>query len=143
MRTRIRSGAALMFVLAIAACGDDDEGFNPTVDDVAGSYTATTFTVTSGAGEVDLLGIGASVTATLDADGTTTGRLLVPGAGEGGGDLDEDLAGTWSLNGSTVTFSQSNSTLISDVDFAVGPNTLTGEGMFQGSLILLVLSRDD
>lgn len=143
MRTRIRGGAALMFVLAIAACGDDDEVFNPTVDDVAGSYTATTFTVTSGAGEVDLLGIGASVTATLDADGTTTGRLLVPGAGEGGGDLDEDLAGTWSLNGSTVTFSQSNSTLISDVDFAVGPNTLTGEGTFQGSLILLVLSRDD
>ena len=143
MRTRTRGGAALLFVLAISACGDDDEGFSPTVDDVAGSYTATTFTVTSGAGEVDLLGIGASVTATLDADGTTTGRLLVPGAGEGGGDLDEDLAGTWSLNGSTVTFSQSSSTLISDVDFAVGPNTLTGEGTFQGSLILLVLSRDD
>lgn len=143
MRTRTRGGAALLFVLAISACGDDDEGFSPTVDDVAGSYTATTFTVTSGAAEVDLLGIGASVTATLDPDGTTTGRLLVPGAGEGGGDLDEDLAGTWSLNGNTVTFSQSNSTLISDVDFAVGPNTLTGEGMFQGSLILLVLSRDD
>ena len=143
MRTRTRGGAALLFVLAISACGDDDEGFSPTVDDVAGSYTATTFTVTSGAAEVDLLGIGASVTATLDPDGTTTGRLLVPGAGEGGGDLDEDLAGTWSLNGNTVTFSQSNSTLISDVDFAVGPNTLTGEGTFQGSLILLVLSRDD
>ena len=143
MRTRTRGGAALLFALAISACGDDDEGFSPTVDDVAGSYTATTFTVTRGAAAVDLLGMGASVPATLDPDGTTTGRLLVPGAGEGGGDLDEDLAGTWSLNGNTVTFSQSNSTLISDVDFAVGPNTLTGEGMFQGSLILLVLSRDD
>lgn len=140
MRTAWR-GAALAFALAIAACGDDDEGFNPTTNDVAGSYTATTFTLTSGAAEVDLLGLGASVTATLDADGTTTGRLLVPGAGEGGGDLDEDLTGTWSLNGSTVTFSQSNSTLINDVDFVVGPNTLTGEGTFEGSIVLLVLTR--
>ena len=143
MSTTIRRGAALILALALAACGDDDESLGPTTDDVAGSYTATTFTLTSGSAEVDLLGLGASVTATLDAGGTTTGRLFVPGVGEGGGDLDEDLAGTWSLNGTTVTFSQANSTLINDVDFAVGPNTLTGEGTFQGSIILLVLTRDD
>jgi hypothetical protein len=142
MTSWIRS-AALGLALAVAGCGDDDDGFNPTVDDVAGSYTATTFTATSGASEIDLLALGASVTATLEADGTTTGQLQIPGAGQNGETLQEDLAGTWTLNGTTVTFSPSASTLISDVDFAVGSNTLTGEGTFEGSLLLLVLTRDE
>jgi hypothetical protein len=92
---------------------------------------------------VDLLGIGATVTADLAADGTSTGRLFVPGGGEGGGNLDEDLAGTWTLSDDIVTFSPSGSSLISDVDFAVGPNTLTGEGLFQGAVLLLVLTREE
>ena len=138
MRTMIRRGA-LCLALALAGCGDDDDGFNPTVDDVAGSYTATTFTL----GAVDLLALGASATATLDADGTTTGRLVVPDPSGGDEGLDEDLAGTWTLSGTTVTFSQSASTLITDVDFAVGPNTLTGEGIFEGSVVLLLLTKDE
>jgi len=133
-------GATLGLALALAGCGDDDQGFSPTVDDVAGSYTATTFTAANGVGEVDLLALGASVTVTLEADGTTAGRLVVPGVGE---PLDEDLAGTWALTDNTVTFSQTQSTLISDVDFTVSPNTLTGQGTFQGSELLLVLTRDE
>lgn len=144
MTTWIRWGATLGLALAVAACGDDDDdGFNPTVDDVAGSYTATTFTATDGSNEVDLLALGASVTATLEADGTTTGQLVVPFAGENGETLEEDLTGTWTLAGTTVNFSPSVSTLISDVDFAVGTNTLTGEGTFEGSLLLLVLTKDE
>jgi hypothetical protein len=138
MTMLIRRGAALCLALALAACGDDDEGFNPAVDEVAGSYTATSFTLNSGAGEVDLLARGASVTATLAADGTTSGRLVVPDA-----EIDEDLAGTWALSGTTVTFSQSGSTLLTGVEFAVGPNTLTGEGTYQGSVLLVVLTKDE
>ena len=130
--------------LLLAACGgDDDDGFNPTVDDVAGSYTASAFTLTSGNGEFDLLAIGATVTATLNADGTTSGRLQVPGGVGGQGAIDEDLAGTWSLSGTTVTFSPTASSLITDVDFAVGPNTLTGEGTYMGAVLLLVLTKDE
>ena len=135
--------AVLCLAAALAACGDDDDGFNPTVDTVAGSYTATTFTLNSGVGVVDLLEAGASVTATLDPDGTTTGRLLVPAVGEGGSNLDEDLAGTWSLSGNTVTFTPSGSTLLDDVDFAVSENRLTGEGTYEGAVLLLVLTRDE
>lgn len=143
MRTMIRRGAALCLALALAACGDDDlHPVGPTVDEVAGSYSASVFTLNSGEGEFDLLALGATVTATLDPDGTTSGRLFVPGVGEGG-NVDEDLAGTWTLEGTTVTFSPTASTLISDVDFAVGPNTLTGEGIYQGAVLLLVLTRDE
>ena len=139
----IRRGVVLCMALALAACGgDDDGGFNPTVDDVAGVYSASAFTLTSGNGDFDLLAIGASVTATLNADGTTTGRLQVPGVG-GGGAIDEDLAGTWSLSGTTVSFSPSASSLLTDVDFAVGPGTLTGEGVYQGAVLLLVLTKDE
>jgi hypothetical protein len=134
----------LCVALALGACGgDDDDGFNPTMDDVAGQYSATAFTLTSGNSEFDLLAIGATVTATLNPDGTTSGRLLVPG-GVGGADaVDEDLAGTWSLSGTTVTFSPSASSLLTDVDFAVGTNTLTGEGIYMGAVLLLVLTKDE
>ena len=136
--------AGLCLALMFAACGgDDDDGFSPTVGDVAGSYTASAFTLTSGNGEFDLLAIGATVTATLNADGTTSGRLQVPGGVGGQGAIDENLAGTWSLSGTTVTFSPSASSLLTDVDFAVGPNTLTGEGIYMGAVLLLVLTRDE
>jgi hypothetical protein len=144
MTMTIRRGVVLCLTLALAACSDDDDdGFSPTVDDVAGSYTASAFTLTSGNGEFDLLALGATVTATLDADGTTSGRLQVPGGVGGAPAIDEDLAGTWSLSGTTVTFSPSASSLLSDVDFAVGPNTLTGEGVYQGAVLLLVLTKDE
>lgn len=65
----------------------------------------------------DLLLLGASLTVVLNQDGTTTGRLLAPGLGENGADVDEDLAGTWTLEGSTVTFDQSGDTFIRDAPF--------------------------
>jgi hypothetical protein len=143
METMIRRGL-LTLGLALVACGDDDDGgTGPTVDDVAGSYSATAFTIDDGDGPLDLLALGASVTATLDADGTTSGQLFIPLAGPGGSDLDEDLAGSWTLSGTTVTYIPSSSTVLTDVDFAVGSNTLTGEGTYQGSLLRLVLTKDE
>ena len=136
MRTMIRRGAAVCLAVILAACGDDDDnGFNPTVDDVAGSYSATAFTL----GTLDLLALGATVTATLDADGSTSGQLFVPDAPP----IDESLEGTWSLSGTTVAFSPSASTVLTDVDFAASPNTLTGEGTYMGEVLRLVLTKDE
>ena len=136
--TGLRSAAAGLS-LALLSCGGDS--FSPTVENVAGTYAASTFTIKSSAGTVDLLDLGAIAAITLAPDGTTTGQLFVPGGGDNGGDLDEDLTGTWILDGSTVTFTQTADTFLPDVQFAAGRNSLTGEENFSGQTIRLVLTK--
>jgi hypothetical protein len=133
--------SVVICTLGAIACGGDDS-FSPTVENVAGSYTATTFTLSSVVGTINLLGTGAIVTLNLASDGTTTGRLFVPGGADDGSDLDEDLVGTWSLTDSTVTFEQVADTFIPDVDFVASANRLTGEGTFSGGTIRLVLTKE-
>jgi hypothetical protein len=111
------------------------------VDTVSGPYTATTFTVTSAAGVTDLLAVGSTVTITLAADGTTSGRLFVPGGAEDGSDLDVDLVGAWTLTGSTVTFNQTADTFIRDAQFTAGRNSLSSEATLSGSTIRLMLTK--
>lgn len=138
---RLVARVVLTCLLAtVAGCGDD--AFSPTAESVAGSYSASEFTATSDElGTFDLLAVGAEVTVTLAADGTTTGRLFVPGGAEDNSDLDADLTGTWTLDGSTVTFSQTADTFIRDAPFTASRNRLTGEGVFQGLTIRLVLDK--
>lgn len=140
MQSMMRRAFVLALTLGALACGDDP--FNPTMDNVAGSYTATTFTLTTVVGEINLLAGGAAVTLTLATDGSTTGRLFVPDGGIGGSDLDEDLTGTWSLTDDTVTFEQSAATIIPDVQFVATANRLTGEGTFSGGTLRLVLTKE-
>ena len=139
MRALLTRSVTLGLAVLFAGCGDDS--FSPTVENVSGSYTATTFTVTSPVGTFDLLALGSSVSVTLAPNGTTTGRLVVPGGGEGGQDLDEDLTGTWTLSGDMVTFSQSESTLLQGVTFTAGRNRLTADGSFEGRTIHVVLTK--
>jgi hypothetical protein len=129
--------AALVLLLA---CGGSDS-FTPTEETVAGTYEASTFTATSFNGTTDLLLAGATVDATLAPDGTTSGRLFVPGGAEDGSDLDEDLTGTWTLTGQTVTFNQTAGTFIQEAEFIAGRNTLTAEGTFNGLSIFLQLVK--
>ena len=141
MRPLRGPSVAVAVALLLASCGGDGSSFSPTVDNVSGSYSASSFTVTSSAGTLDLLDLGATADVTLAANGTTTGRLFVPGGAEGGGDLDEDLTGTWSLSGSTVTFNQTADTFIRDAPFTASQNRLTGEGTFNGQTIHIVLAK--
>jgi hypothetical protein len=113
------------------------------VETVAGSYTAISLTASSSVGTTDLLALGSTVDITLAVDGTTSGRLFVPGGAEDGGDLDVDLAGTWTLSGTTVGFDQEGDSFIPDVAFTAGRNQLNGEGTFSGTIIRLVLGKMD
>jgi len=142
MHTRCRPAITLGMVLLLAACGDEGS-FSPTVENVAGTYSASSFTLGTAAGTIDLLALGSSVSVTLAADGTTTGQLFVPDGAEGGGDLDADLTGTWTLEGSTVTFNQTADTFIRDAQFTASRDELTGEGTFDGQAVRLVLTKTD
>jgi ABC-type Fe3+-hydroxamate transport system substrate-binding protein len=141
MRSLISRVGILGVALTLAACGGGSDSFSPTTETVAGDYTAQVFTLTSSVGTTDLLALGATVAVTLKPDGTTTGQLFVPGGAQGGGDLTADLAGTWTLTGTTVTFSQTSDTFIQNVDFTAGPGNLIGEGSFSGAAVRLVLEK--
>jgi hypothetical protein len=121
------------------ACGD--EGFAPSLTNVAGDYTATTLTTTSGGVTTNQLAGGASLTIALAPNGTTTGHLFVPGGAEGGGDFDADMAGTWTLTGSTVAFAQTADTFIRDMPFTAARNQLSGNATFSGTTIRVTLSK--
>ena len=150
--TQLASWRALVVVLAImgtAACGENAapempmENDPPEIQEVAGSYSATVFTVTEGGTTTDLLAQGASIELLLKADGQTSGRLFVPGGNEDGSDLDADLTGTWSISGSSVTLAQTADTFLRDMTFVVGnDNSLEGEETFGSATVRVSLQKE-
>jgi hypothetical protein len=111
------------------------------MESVAGAYTASTFTVLEGGTTTDVLAGGGSITLTLAAAGSTTGRVFVPGGGENGGDFDEDLSGTWTLQDSTVTLDHTADTFLRDMTFTVRGRQLSGQETFGGVTISVVLTK--
>lgn len=128
----------LVLLTALFAC---DDSVAPTRASVAGSYTATTFTVEVGGSVTDELAAGSSITIALQTDATTLGHIFVPGGGEGGADLNENLAGTWDLTGTTVTFAQNADTFIRDMTFTASAGRLSGVETFSGATITVVLEK--
>lgn len=122
----------------LLGCSDS---FTPSIGNVAGSYTSTTFLTTDSTGTTDQLAAGTTFTISLAANGTTTGRLFVPGAGAGGGDLDADMAGTWTLTGTTVQFAQTADTFVRDMPFRAESNRLRGEAVFGATTVRVVLTK--
>ena len=147
---RIRSLRATTLSLAaaalLAACGDDPAApAAPSMEVVAGQYDAGTsfgalrFTTTIDGETTDWLAAGATLTLTLDADGTVAGRLFIPGMDEDGGDMDEDMAGAWTLSGSTVLFEQEADTFVRDMPFTYTDGVLSGDRTFDDVRVQVVL----
>jgi hypothetical protein len=116
-------------VAALAACAVPDP-FVPTVDNMVGAYTATQLVTADANGYVDWIAAGGSLTLTLNANATTTGRLFLPGGATGGGDLDEDMVGTWLLIGQTIQLGQAAQTFVRQMDFIAEENRLAGDKYF-------------
>jgi hypothetical protein len=140
MRMRTRgigrmTSAVLAAAVVAAGCGEDGQGLNAQLALVAGRYSAegafgaVAFTTTrqDGTETVDWLAKGASIRLDLHEDMTTSGRLYVPGADEGGGDMDEDLTGTWTLQGNRVSLDHEADTFLRDMDLVFDGERLLGE----------------
>lgn len=113
----------------------------PTIEAVAGAYHATTFAVLQAGATTNLLAAGGLIALTLTVDGTTSGRVFVPGGGESGEDFEADLAGTWTLEGWTVTLDHPADTFLRDVSFAVHGHQLSSEATFSDVTITVVLAK--
>lgn len=135
--------------LVSAACGESSTGPSPADDtggpspaDVVGSYEATTLTVTDGGSTNDALADGASITVTLDGDGTTAGTFVVPGSmSESGEEEVLDLQGTWTLEGRNVSLDHEADTFLRDMTLRAGDGRLEGEETFGSETVRVVLER--
>ena len=119
----------------VAACSD---ALSP--ETLAGTYVATTFTLT---GDVagDVLAAGGGLTITLNADGTTAGSLFVPASLNEGEDFNASMVGTFTMVNETITFTQDADTFVRDLTWTVDGSELRGTGTFSGVTITVILSR--
>lgn len=136
----------LLPILVLMACVDGVTG--PSRGVIATSYLGTYFTTTSSGGQdTDQLAAGSTLSITLHADGTTSGHLHVA-ASATDPVFDADLAGTWTLNGSTVNITTAADTFIRNMPFTAITVTsgggefavLAGDEVFSGTRIQLTLS---
>lgn len=133
MRPRFSRFITLVAVAATFACGGEVAA--PTTPAVVGTYTATTFTLTRDGTTLDELAEGVSLTITLAPDGTTSGSLDVP-------ELPPiSMAGTWSVKGDTVTFSQPVETFVRATPWRVTPGQLEGERGSERLTLRVILTR--
>ena len=136
-----RSSSLLFAAAILAVAGACAEDPNVPVPGVPGSYHATTFTLSSGGPAINLLALGASLTMTLGADHTTTGRLVVPATVTGGEKIDDSLAGTWRQSNDTVYFDHPADTFIRDIPFVVRGGSLAGEFASPDGKVAVTLSK--
>lgn len=138
---RIAGRIGLLGVAALVSCTVGDP-FAPSVDNMAGAYTAGRLVTADSSGVIDWLAAGGTLTLTLSSDGSMSGRLFLPGGGASGGDLDADMAGDWLLIGHTVSFGQVAQTFVRELDFVAARDRLAADRYFGDSLrVIVVLTK--
>lgn len=142
MRRAINKRILLLgLVLGAAACGD-----STSPGSVAGSYNAIIFVTTPTGGSVrNELQAGSSLTLNLSSNGTMSGHLHLAANGSTPV-FDADMAGTWSLNGDVLTFTQAADTFVRNMAFTIQRISgdvfvLVGDQVFSGTRINLTLGH--
>jgi hypothetical protein len=105
---------------------------DPPPNPVLGTYRASSLIVVIPGQTIDVLASGGVFTMTLTANvdrrvttnGTTGGRLIVPGGGTNGQNLDANMDGVWNQAGTTVRFTQNADTFVRDATWTVDTQTL-------------------
>lgn len=113
-----RSSRAALAIAALAVSCGGTETVGPS-SLLAGTYAAIVFDVTPlGQSQVSVLAAGGSLSITIDASGTTSGSLLIPGSVTGGAPFTANMAGTAIITALTVEFDQGADTFVRDLTFA-------------------------
>jgi hypothetical protein len=137
----IRTSVIFATIAALTACGSDSTS---PANTVAGTYTATEFVTTGGSGQTNQILAGSTLVIVLAANHTTTGHLHLVAQG-GNPAFDADMAGTWDLNGTMVTFTQNADTFVRDMNFTLSSNgnvfLLSGDDSFAGTRIQVTLTQ--
>jgi len=124
------------------ACGDSTSP-GPSV---VGNYAAIIFVTTpSGGSARNELQAGSTLTFNLNSNGTISGHLHVAANGTAPV-FDADMAGTWSVNGNVVTFTQAADTFVRNMAFTIqseggSVKFLVGDQVFSGTRVNLTLGR--
>jgi hypothetical protein len=143
MRPLFRRSSSLLLIglpVLLSACGDSTGPWGPPL----GSYSATIFyTTPQGGSRRDEIAAGSTLTLTLTLDGMTSGHLHMAAFGANPA-VDADMAGTWSMNGNVVTFTQAADTFVRNMAFTIYQLDdkfwyLVGYQVISGTLIQLDL----
>ena len=129
--------------LATVACGSDSTA--PSDKPPAGHYTATSFVTTGNSGQTNEIAAGSTLELDLLPGGATTGHLHIADGGNGQ-PVDADMAGTWTVSGTTVTVSQAADTFVRNMPFTSSLDPalgwiLVGDKIFGTTRIQVTLRR--
>lgn len=137
----IKIAPILVGLVAMTACGGDSTAPNSML---AGTYVATQFVTTGGGGQTNQILAGSTVSVTLASNGSVTGHLHLA-ATNANPVVDEDLAGTWTQSGNTVTFANTADSFINNITFAVVASgnawELVGDQVFSGTRVQITLTQ--
>jgi ABC-type oligopeptide transport system substrate-binding subunit len=118
MRRSFRRSSLLLLIglpALLLACGNSTGPWAPPL----GNYIAKVwFTTPQGGSQRDELAAGSTLTLNLTLDGLTSGHLHLAAFGTNPV-VDADMAGTWSLNGKDVTFTQTADTFVRNMTFTI------------------------
>lgn len=123
-------------VVGAVACSD---AFEPTTENVSGTYQLSAFTSDSAGVQKDWVASGAALELVLVPAGDVSGRLWVPNNTQFFG---ANMIGTWALHGNTVHFIQDADTFVRDIDWIARRNRLYGNATLGVVRVHVVLWRE-
>lgn len=136
MRTRL---VLPLLAAVLVGCGSTE----PSGADLAGSYTATVFQVTPpGQSAINVIAAGGTLAITITPDLAVTGSIFLPASVTGDVSFSASLAGTATIEGSTVEFEQAADTFVRDLEWALSGNNLTVQGqVVNGTTFTITLTK--
>ena len=154
-RNTIRRLTMFITVLTTAACGGPGALEPSPIAKTSGTYIVDTsangtalgtlvFSTTENGVVVDQVARGARIELVLNANGTTSGALVVPDVDLGGDTRESfgaDLTGTWRINDGVVVLAHDADTFLRDMPLTVVGNQLEGDRTFGGVRVRLSLVR--